>query len=80
MGSYTFKRLGKKIDEEAAQQRKDLFRSLVEQESDVYFTSSRALDDGIIDPRDTRSVLGFCLTAIHQNRVKGGNLNGISRM
>jgi acetyl-CoA carboxylase carboxyltransferase component len=60
--------------------RKEMFRSLVEQESDVYYTSSRMLDDGIIDPRDTRLILAFCLTVIHGNEVRGGNLYGVSRM
>lgn len=57
-----------------------MFRSLVEQESDVYFTSSRMLDDGIIDPRDTRYVLGICLSVIYGNTVFGGNTYGVSRM
>jgi hypothetical protein len=38
------------------------------------------LDDGVIDPRDTRNVVGFCLNVIHGREVKGGNLYGISRM
>ncbi len=28
-------------------------------QSDAFYTSGRMLDDGIIDPRDTRKVLGF---------------------
>ncbi|ORE09323.1 ClpP/crotonase [Rhizopus microsporus var. microsporus] len=70
----------KKIDEELLGQRKALFQASVEGESDVYYTSSRLLDDGIIDPRDTRHVIGFCLSVIYNNTVEGGNLYGISRM
>jgi acetyl-CoA carboxylase carboxyltransferase component len=73
-------RSGKKIDEESANTRKELFKSLVEKESDVFYTSSRILDDGIIDPRDTRYILGICLSVIHNNNVKGGNTYGVSRM
>lgn len=73
-------RAGKKIDEEMASQRKALFQASVEAESDVYYTSSRILDDGIIDPRDTRTVIGFCLDAIYSNTVEGGNIYGVSRM
>lgn len=73
-------RSGKKIDEEAAAARKEMFRSLVEQESDVYFTSSRMIDDAVIDPRDTRTILGICLSVIYGNEVVGGNLYGVSRM
>ena len=28
-------------------------------------------DDGVIDPRDTRSILGICLSAIHTSPVEG---------
>jgi acetyl-CoA carboxylase carboxyltransferase component len=73
-------RAGIEIDEEVAATRKQMFQSLVESESDVYYTSARMLDDGIIDPRDTRTVLGFCLSVIYNEEVKGGNLSGVSRM
>ncbi|KAI9314262.1 carboxyl transferase [Dichotomocladium elegans] len=73
-------RAGIKIDEELASQRKALFQATVEAESDVYYTSSRLLDDGIIDPRDTRTVIGFCLAAIYNQKVEGGNIWGVSRM
>ncbi|KAI9257126.1 carboxyl transferase [Phascolomyces articulosus] len=74
------KRAGIAVDEELAEQRKTLFQASVEAESDVYYTSSRLLDDGIIDPRNTREVIGFCLAAIYNNQVKGGNIYGVSRM
>jgi 3-methylcrotonyl-CoA carboxylase beta subunit len=34
-----------------------------ERESDAYYASARLWDDGIIDPADTRNVLGLCLSA-----------------
>jgi len=34
-------------------------------ESDVLYTTARVWDDGIIDPRDTRRILGFCLRVCH---------------
>ncbi|KAI7857538.1 ClpP/crotonase-like domain-containing protein, partial [Circinella umbellata] len=74
------KRAGIEVDEELAEQRKTLFQASVEAESDVYYTSSRLLDDGIIDPRNTREVIGFCLAAIYNNEVKGGNIYGVSGM
>lgn len=63
-----------------AAQTKAMFQASVEAESDVYYTSSRLLDDGIIDPRDTRTIIGFCLATIYNHKVEGGNLYGISRM
>ncbi|SAL97931.1 hypothetical protein [Absidia glauca] len=73
-------RMGKKIDEELANERKAMFQMSVEAESDVYYTSSRLLDDGIISPTQTRTVIGFCLAAIYNTNVEGGNLYGVSRM
>lgn len=43
--------------------------SLVEQfenESSAYYATSRLWDDGIIDPAETRNVLGFCLSVVAQ--------------
>ena len=36
-------------------------RRMFEEKSDPYFCTARIFDDGIIDPRDTRRVLGLCL-------------------
>jgi acetyl-CoA carboxylase carboxyltransferase component len=38
-------------------------------------------DDGVIDPRDTRTVLGLCLSAIHTAPVESGAASfGVFRM
>ncbi|GIS46768.1 MAG: hypothetical protein Ct9H90mP19_0050 [Gammaproteobacteria bacterium] len=37
-------------------------------------------DDGIIDPRDTRNVLGFCLSVVDNNEVKGAKGYGVFRL
>ncbi|TPX64978.1 acetyl-CoA carboxylase [Spizellomyces sp. 'palustris'] len=73
-------RANRKVDEEALAARLEVFRSAVAAEQDVYFTSSRLLDDSIIDPRDTRDILGICLSVIYGAEVKGGNLYGVARM
>ena len=36
-------------------------------------------DDGVIDPRDTRTVLGLCLSAIHSAAVEGTEHVGVYR-
>ncbi|MDT4991807.1 MAG: acyl-CoA carboxylase subunit beta [Actinoplanes sp.] len=36
-------------------------------------------DDGVIDPRDTRTVLGLCLSAVHSAAVEGAGHLGILR-
>ena len=53
---------------------------MVEKTSDVYYTSSRSLDDGVIDPRDTREVLGLCLSVVYNEAVQDGGIHGVSRL
>jgi acetyl-CoA carboxylase carboxyltransferase component len=36
----------------------------IESESAALFLSGRLYDDGVIDPRDTRTVLGLCLSIV----------------
>jgi acetyl-CoA carboxylase carboxyltransferase component len=38
-----------------------------------------AADDGVIDPRDTRTVLGLCLSAAHSAAVEGAGHVGVFR-
>jgi acetyl-CoA carboxylase carboxyltransferase component len=38
-----------------------------------------AADDGVIDPRDTRTVLGLCLSAVHSAAVAGAEHVGVFR-
>ncbi len=52
----------------------------VEAESTALFATGRMWDDGIIDPRDTRTVLGLALSAVHTNEVKGTSSFGVFRM
>lgn len=49
----------------------DQFRDNVERESESYYTSAHLLDDGVIDPRDTRDVLGMCLEIVKIPKVEG---------
>jgi acetyl-CoA carboxylase carboxyltransferase component len=37
-------------------------------------------DDGIIDPRDTRTVLGLCLSVAHSRAVEGTSSYGVFRL
>ena len=54
--------------------------SQIENESTALFATGRQWDDGIIDPRDTRDVLGMCLSAVHSNVVEGRRGFGVFRM
>jgi acetyl-CoA carboxylase carboxyltransferase component len=52
----------------------------IEAESLPMFLSGMLYDDGIIDPRDTRTVLGMSLSAIHNGPVNGAGGFGVFRM
>ncbi|TCB98918.1 acyl-CoA carboxylase subunit beta [Micromonospora zingiberis] len=52
----------------------------IESQSGALFLSGRLYDDGVIDPRDTRTVLGLCLSAIHNGPVRGADAFGVFRM
>jgi acetyl-CoA carboxylase carboxyltransferase component len=52
----------------------------IEAESLPMFLSGRLYDDGVIDPRDTRTVLGMCLSAIANGPIEGTSNFGVFRM
>jgi acetyl-CoA carboxylase carboxyltransferase component len=52
----------------------------IETESAALFLSGKLYDDGVIDPRDTRTVLGLCLSAVHNGPVRGADNYGVFRM
>lgn len=55
------KRKGHAVDEQRMAQLERKIIDNFESQMDVFTTSANVLDDGVIDPRDTRSVLGFVL-------------------
>ncbi|KAI5235440.1 beta subunit of 3-methylcrotonyl-CoA carboxylase [Aureobasidium subglaciale] len=67
------KSTGKILDEGKLQAEVASFRDAVERDSEAYRTSSHLHDDGIIDPRDTRDVLGMCLEVVKQVPVEGSS-------
>ncbi|MDA2807363.1 acyl-CoA carboxylase subunit beta [Nocardiopsis suaedae] len=66
-------------DEDDAAMREAVERQ-IEAESLPLFLSGRVYDDGVIDPRDTRTVLGLCLSAVHNAPVRGADGFGVFRM
>ncbi len=55
------KRKGIEPDAAASQAQFDKIVQLFERQADALYTSGLMLDDGVIDPRDTRAVLAQCL-------------------
>ncbi|RVX42858.1 acetyl-CoA carboxylase carboxyltransferase component [Nonomuraea polychroma] len=60
---------GQVYDEEADAAMRAMVEAQIEAESLPFFLSGRLYDDGVIDPRDTRTVLGMCLSAINSAPV-----------
>ncbi|BFV55269.1 carboxyl transferase domain-containing protein [Kitasatospora sp. CMC57] len=71
---------GQPYDEEADSTIRAMVEQQIEAESLPVFLSGRLYDDGVIDPRDTRTVLGICLSAIHSAPVEGARGYGVFRM
>jgi len=71
---------GRPFDEEADAARRRAVEGQIERESLATFTSGRLFDDGIVDPRDSRSVLGIALSAVHSREIEGAREFGSFRM
>src|ERR1700712_667911 len=65
------------VDDEA---RRQGVEAQIERESHAFFVSGKLYDDGVIDPRDTRTVLGMSLSAAHSGPVQGRRGFGVFRM
>ncbi|MDJ0344297.1 carboxyl transferase domain-containing protein [Streptomyces sp. H10-C2] len=72
---------GLPYDDEADAALRAMVEQQIESESLPMFLSGRLYDDGVIDPRDTRTVLGLCLSAVHGAPVEGARGGfGVFRM
>ena len=70
---------GLPVDEEKLAAARVALESQIQRESDCYFATARLWDDGIIDPRDTRTVLGIALSASYNRAVEGTMEWGVFR-
>jgi acetyl-CoA carboxylase carboxyltransferase component len=68
------------FDETADAAMRAAVEAQIEAESLPLFLTARLYDDGIIDPRDTRTVLGLCLSVIDSNPIHGTRGYGVFRM
>ncbi|MBB3753935.1 acetyl-CoA carboxylase carboxyltransferase component [Mycolicibacterium sp. BK634] len=71
---------GRDFDVEADAARTAEIEEQIERESHSFYVSARIYDDGVIDPRDTRSALGMALSAAHSNVIEGRRGFGVFRM
>ncbi|MEZ7238997.1 carboxyl transferase domain-containing protein [Rhodococcus sp. GXMU-t2271] len=71
---------GQAFDEAADEAMRAAIENQIEAESLPMFLSGRLYDDGVIDPRDTRTVVGMCLSAIANAPIEGTDSFGVFRM
>ncbi|MEX0812053.1 MAG: carboxyl transferase domain-containing protein [Chitinophagales bacterium] len=74
------KKAGIPYDEEQGKQMAEYMIGEVEKKSNALYSSSQLWDDAVIDPRDTRDVLGICLEVIHQAGFNSEGKYGVFRM
>ena len=73
-------RKGIEIDEEEDARIVDYAERTQEAGSLALQASGAISDDGIIDPRDTRNVLGMCLSTVRNREIKGAEGYGVFRL
>jgi acetyl-CoA carboxylase carboxyltransferase component len=80
LGRASAEKAGRPFDEAADQAMRQAVEGQIEAESTALFNTGLLYDDGILDPRDTRTVLGIALSACHSGEVKGTDSFGVFRM
>jgi len=70
---------GIEVDEQKLMVAKMMTEKMIEDQSSALYATARLWDDGIIDPRDTRSVIAICLSAAYNAPVEGTTSWGVFR-
>jgi acetyl-CoA carboxylase carboxyltransferase component len=71
---------GKEYDEEKGKAFKEGLIKDINRSSSSWYSTSQVWDDGVIDPRETRNYLGFCLAVVYNQEIKGSDSFGVFRM
>jgi len=66
-------REGKELSEEAANEIGDPIRVKYEEEGNPYYSTARLWDDGIVDPAQTRELIGLCISASLNAPIERGH-------
>lgn len=77
----TAERKGRPVDEQRLAAQRAAITARFDQQANAFYTSGRVMDQGMIDPRDSRAVIGFCLQtcAEARARVLRPNVFGVAR-
>jgi acetyl-CoA carboxylase carboxyltransferase component len=73
------KKAGKEADEAALADMRRRIEEQIAVETDYLYATGRTWDDGVIDPRDTRDVVGICLSLCYRVPVEGTMAFGVFR-
>jgi acetyl-CoA carboxylase carboxyltransferase component len=71
---------GRPFDDDADAAVRAAIEGQIDSQSTALFATGRLWDDGIIDPRDTRTVLALSLAAVTTTPVQGADSFGVFRM
>ncbi len=70
---------GETVDEQRLAVVRMMTEKSIEDQSHALYATARLWDDGIIDPRDTRTVVAICLSAAYNAPVRGTMAFGVFR-
>jgi geranyl-CoA carboxylase beta subunit len=75
-------RKGQVIEQDVLDRQANVIKEHFDAQESAFYTSGRVLDHGIIDPRDTRKVLTFCLETVLEGRHRQLRANsfGVARL
>ncbi len=73
---------GQEVDEAAIAAQEQALAQHFDSQADAFYTSGHCLDDGMIDPRDSRRTLGFLLETVQEQRQRSVRPNsfGVARI
>jgi geranyl-CoA carboxylase beta subunit len=76
------RRAGRPVDERQLEAMKQKIVDQFDRESTALYATARLWDDGLIDPRDSRKVLGYCLSICREAAIRPLNRTsfGVARM
>jgi geranyl-CoA carboxylase beta subunit len=76
------KAAGIEPDREALKKQEARLTEMFNSQAGAFYTSGHMMDDGLIDPRETRRTLGFLLSTVRESRARTVRPNsfGVGRM
>ncbi|MCU1617570.1 MAG: Methylcrotonoyl-CoA carboxylase [Frankiales bacterium] len=80
VGKAAAEAAGREFDQAADDARRQAIEAQIDAESHAFFVTGRLYDDGLLDPRDTRTALGIALSAVASAPIEGRRGFGVFRM